>query len=95
VHVPKFNVQLTLTELNELIDCVPKFTLTVPPGGAHELPEAGGCKLKSCTARVKGTEAGLGPLATITLKGQRNSRRTLTSYSPFSSSLETPYAAPG
>ncbi len=65
MQLPMLSVQLTLiTELKEFREWAVMFTVAVPPGGAHPLPETGGCRAKSWTANVKGTEADSGPLAT-------------------------------
>ena len=69
VQVPVGSVQLTLIAELKLMDFAVMFTVSVPPGGAHALPEAGGCKLKSSIDRVKGKEVCMGPLAISTVNG--------------------------
>lgn len=46
-----------------LMGCTVRLTFTVPPGGPHALPAAGGCKLKSTIFRVYACEVATGPLA--------------------------------
>ena len=70
VQLPVGTVQTTFTiKLGRLRDCPVRPTVIVVPGIAHALPEAGGCRMKSPTAREKGTEVETGPLVTSTVNG--------------------------